>query len=152
MQNDNYCHKILPLEAGERYFLYTQCHSLTPASNQAPPSQLLTPPSAAGWGRKNEENNENSNDKRIRIYVTNYRHCNCSLLTVMPSCFPSRELWPGFSPVYKLNMIFHGMECPFGLFRSVCWLQPLPASCAPPAFSLAGHEKLKSPQLSINST
>lgn len=44
------------------------------------------------------------------------------------------------------------MECPFGLFMSVCWLHPLPASCAPPAFSLAGYEKLKSPQLSINTT
>ena len=27
----------------------------------------------------------------------------------------------------------------------VPWLCPVPTSCAPPAFSLAGHEKLKNP-------
>ena len=29
------------------------------------------------------------------------------------------------------------------------WLCPLPTSCAPPAFLLAGHEKLKNPSLLV---
>ena len=32
------------------------------------------------------------------------------------------------------------------------WLCPLPTSCAPPAFLLAGHEKLKNPWLGLNAT
>ena len=52
--------------------------------------------------------------------------------------------YPHF-PVPILDVTSHGMEYTIGSLGQVPWLCPVPTSCAPPAFSLAGHEKLKNP-------
>lgn len=65
-------------------------------------------------------------------------HCHCSPLADQCPC-----LWPGFPPVYILNMMPHGIL--LASLIQLSWLCPLPALCASPDFSLAGHGKLKSP-------
>ena len=52
---------------------------------------------------------------------------------------------PLLPPVDILDMTSHGMEYPVAQLGQLPWLCPVPTSCAPPAFSLAGHEKLKNP-------
>ena len=59
---------------------------------------------------------------------------------------PKQRSSPGqLPPVSILGMMPYGTEYPCGQFGSLPWLCPLPTCCAPPAFSLAGEEKLKNP-------
>ena len=58
----------------------------------------------------------------------------------------------GTPPVNTLSMTRYGMEHPFGWFGQLSWLCPLPVSRAPPALSLAGPQKLKSPWLGTDTT
>lgn len=52
-----------------------------------------------------------------------------------------------FPSVFILCMMFYGMEYPVASAGQLSCLCLLPSSCGPSAFSLAGHEKLKSPWL-----
>ena len=47
---------------------------------------------------------------------------------------------------------YMGWNIALASLDQLSWLHPLPTSCAPPAFLPAGHEKLKNPWFSINTS
>jgi len=73
---------------------------------------------------------------------------NCSPPPTDDQLVPKQQPLPAaqLPPVYTMSMLSYGKEYPFGCFGSaVLAVPPAPASCAPPAFSLAGNENLGSP-------
>ena len=74
------------------------------------------------------------------LEYTNDAQCNCSPSADQCPVSPRAAIPPPpFPPVYILDVTSHGMEYPTGQFGSVA------LAVSPPAFSLAGPQKLKNP-------